>query len=513
MPCGVNRTQLFGFGTGDRDQPSGAEETGDQDQPLEAEEEIQPQKSLRTPPMPTQEDMAEHRSNGHLPYRDWCSDCVEAFGREWAHPSSGGSGQRSIPLLSCDYLFITPKGVFLRKELPDEEIQEALKVLVMYCSATKALFAHAVPKKGVDQNGYIVNQVKQNAIWLGHPKVVLKGDNEPALVQVLEAAATALRSAGVSANDEGSVPYDPQTNGAAENAVKLLKGTLRANLLGLERQLQARIPVDHPALTWLVAHSAHVRTLRVRGPDGRTAQQRARGSDATTRLIPFGELCRYKSRSKEGTIAGLPAKWSTGVWLGLERRTGQYTIYDIELKAVRHARTILRLPEPQKWSIGDVQGIAVTPWSIHEPTGPEVTFPQKDTAPENLPAKQRMARRMYIRQEDLDKHGYTQGCPKCDHLLTHGPSTGAIAHSEACRARLMEAIAASPGGKERLQKMETRRNDYLDDHARKHDADEGTTAQGGIDGEPRDAPEVIPPSEFVPFTPSPSKSLSSSSAA
>ena len=115
MSYGVNRTQLFGFGIGERDQPPGAEEAGDQDQPLDTEEEVQPQKSLRTPPMPTQEDMAEHRCNGHLPYRDWCPDCVEAFGREWAHPSSGGSGQRSIPLLSCDYLFITPRGVFLRK--------------------------------------------------------------------------------------------------------------------------------------------------------------------------------------------------------------------------------------------------------------------------------------------------------------------------------------------------------------------------------------------------------------
>ena len=46
-------------------------------------------------------------------------------------------------------------------------------------------------------------------------------DNEPALVQVIDRALAALRLAEVeSAVAEGSFPYDPQINGAAENAVK-----------------------------------------------------------------------------------------------------------------------------------------------------------------------------------------------------------------------------------------------------------------------------------------------------
>ena len=47
-----------------------------------------------------------------------------------------------------DYFFVSPKGVFSRKELSDGEIEAALKVLVVYDSATRCVFAHAVPRKG-----------------------------------------------------------------------------------------------------------------------------------------------------------------------------------------------------------------------------------------------------------------------------------------------------------------------------------------------------------------------------
>ena len=51
----------------------------------QTEEEAQPQRLVKTPYTPTAAEMAEHRANGHLPYRCWCPDCVEGFGREWAH--------------------------------------------------------------------------------------------------------------------------------------------------------------------------------------------------------------------------------------------------------------------------------------------------------------------------------------------------------------------------------------------------------------------------------------------
>ena len=114
---------------------------------IHGEEEAQPQRLVKTPYTPSKTEMAEHRANGHIPYRCWCPDCVEGFGREWAHTGSGID--RDFPLVSCDHLYITQSGAFLRTELSEEEREAALRVLVLFCGTSKSLFAHAVPGKGL----------------------------------------------------------------------------------------------------------------------------------------------------------------------------------------------------------------------------------------------------------------------------------------------------------------------------------------------------------------------------
>ena len=112
------------------------------------EDEAQPHRCIPVPGMPTKAEMAEHRASGHIPYCSLCSDCVEAFGQEWPH--SVDNEGRVLPLVSCDYLYVTPSGVFARDELSEEERDGALRVLIAYCGATKSLFAHAIPHKGAD---------------------------------------------------------------------------------------------------------------------------------------------------------------------------------------------------------------------------------------------------------------------------------------------------------------------------------------------------------------------------
>ena len=262
-------------------------------------------------------------------------------------------------MISCDYLFVTSRGTFLRKDYTPLEGEEALKVLVVYCNSTKCIFAHAVPQKGVDDDGYCVEQMVNDIAWLGHSRVVIRSDNEPAIAKLVLESLKALKVEGIEqAAAEGSVPYDPQSNGAAESAVRVFKGMLRTLQLSLERELKARIPVGHPVMTWLVRHAAHNRTLRLRGEDGQTGYQRARGAPCNTRTVSFGEMCRFKTRAQEA--AGSAWRWTTGIWLGRDHKTGQYIYWDH--KKICHARTLIRVPDEQKWVSEEVAKITSTPW-------------------------------------------------------------------------------------------------------------------------------------------------------
>ena len=65
----------------------------------------------------------------------------------------------------------------------------------------------------------------------GESGETIHSDNELALAQVVERAIAALKMSGFEhVVEEGSVPYDPQTNGAAVSAVRLVKGMFKAVL-------------------------------------------------------------------------------------------------------------------------------------------------------------------------------------------------------------------------------------------------------------------------------------------
>ncbi len=51
---------------------------------------------------------------------------------------------------------------------------------------SKAIFAHAVEMKGADEDGYATARLVDDIHWLGYTKMLLKTDNEPAIVKVLK---------------------------------------------------------------------------------------------------------------------------------------------------------------------------------------------------------------------------------------------------------------------------------------------------------------------------------------
>ena len=66
-----------------------------------AETEAEDAQSRTTRPSPTLPSASEFKAHKitHIPYRSWCDECVECFGREWGHSGDAQVEGRSVPVI------------------------------------------------------------------------------------------------------------------------------------------------------------------------------------------------------------------------------------------------------------------------------------------------------------------------------------------------------------------------------------------------------------------------------
>ena len=96
-------------------------------------------------------------------------------------------------MFGFDYLFIaTGEQVKMKDELVEED-GVVLKVLVAKDQKGSSVFAHVVEKKGRTEDNYAADVLVEDLGWLGHSHVVLRTDNEPAIVALLRQAMITLR--------------------------------------------------------------------------------------------------------------------------------------------------------------------------------------------------------------------------------------------------------------------------------------------------------------------------------
>ena len=65
---------------------------------------------LHDPKLPSELEVKEHYTNGHLPYRSWCHHCVRGRGRERDHRKRGEAEESGLPEYHVDYCFRGVRG-------------------------------------------------------------------------------------------------------------------------------------------------------------------------------------------------------------------------------------------------------------------------------------------------------------------------------------------------------------------------------------------------------------------
>ena len=217
-------------------------------------EDMAPKRVAPDPGMPSQAEVDEHEVD-HVPFRQWCEECVK--GRGTGEPHGPSEGVHELPVVEFDYLFCTNSKIYRREELDEESKASATTILVVKERKTKAIFAHVVPQKGVDAEGYSVARLVEDVKWLGCTKLLLRSDNERAILNLLKTALRKLKTEGIEQIAREAPPdYDSRASGSIENAVKQVQGLLRTVKLWFEKHLGGTVPESHPTLAWMVEHVA-----------------------------------------------------------------------------------------------------------------------------------------------------------------------------------------------------------------------------------------------------------------
>ena len=135
-------------------------------------EELAPIRVARNPGDPSTKEREEHNVT-HIPYRSWCPVCVKAKGKEDPHRRS--DGDKSVKATVCyDY-----------KTFGQEvEYDDKATAIVSKDDKTKIRAAHLCETKGFG-DPWIVDKILEDLDRLGHHEVILKGDGEPALQDLL----------------------------------------------------------------------------------------------------------------------------------------------------------------------------------------------------------------------------------------------------------------------------------------------------------------------------------------
>ncbi len=470
----------------------------------EADTEVERLKHAVDPGQPTSKQIEEHRKT-HLPFRLWCKWCILGRGRGFQHRKSEGS---RIPIIGLDYFFITIRGMQKREELgyessPEGEKQleearakgEIVKCLLVRCSVSKILMGFVVPRKGADENDFVADKVAHAVAWLGHTKVILKADGEPAIQslvkRVLEIVKVECKDLE-QASKENPAAYDSQSNGGIEQGIRLVRGIFRSLKLCLEERIDKFIPIDHPVVHWLLEHACLLLNVSVRGEDGLTAWARVRGRAFGQQLVGFGERVLYKHPSKGPQHApqgNMGATGGEGVFLGFSRRSNTYLV--ITENGLVEARSITRRPEQDRWRAEDLARIQQTPETLHTRADrPRVHFeqPAQEQGPTTEGVRPAQVRRLRINKTDLDKYGYEESCAQCRYIIRYGKARPGASHSDRCRAKIVEAMSRTDVGRARLAEQETRETRAVSDQVEHAE-------QQARQGEPRapaDTPAQVP---------------------
>ena len=176
-------------------------------------------KSKIQPMKPSDQEIATHEACCHYSYRDWCHTC---FGGAWrldAHKRRHQE-QNNLLVASMDYGFFADGD-------DGEQTRGATPFLVVTVKPSMMIWSMPVHCNGVEDQ-LAINTTVESWYRLGYPELIVRSDNEPAMLAFRDAVIRELKErSGVRAIAQAPPKYDSASAGMVEKAIKQVKEKVR----------------------------------------------------------------------------------------------------------------------------------------------------------------------------------------------------------------------------------------------------------------------------------------------
>ena len=182
------------------------------------------------------------------------------------------------------------------------------------------------------------------------------------------------------------------------------------------------------------------------GVDGNTSYERLFGRPVREEGLEFGETLHWRHRPTKDMNVVLDARWSSGVWLG--RKWGGVIHQVFANGAVHEVRGVQRQPRDLRWRKEALEAIEATPWNRAPAAEGELRVlpalasqvaAQGPEEPDEVRVPEYNPHRVFIKLEDLERHGFTAGCRRCI-LMREGRKSQGVKHRDECRLRVEQAL-------------------------------------------------------------------------
>ena len=321
--------------------------------------------SIAPPEEPTEEQRMHHNLT-HLPYQPWCPHCVAMKAREDNHPKGlskpSSSTDSSKPVISFDFCYTSTTG----------SEQPPAVTLVAVDNWSKAVCAVPSRRKGTSTTGttHLAESLVHFTTQLGYNSIVLKADNENAAKALKDKVQKIRSSLGLSTTLQESIPYNHESNGAAERAIQTVRRQANTLLDELRERTGLSIPHEHPVVSWAFRHACWLlNRFAVSSSTKRTPQEVLYGYPYTGKLVPFGTVVmakRLKVKRKGDRI------WNAGIFLG---KTEQDTWIVAQPDGIHITRSVRPLPE--QYDSKRTSSIEVHTWDLNQPLLGSRVLPEK----------------------------------------------------------------------------------------------------------------------------------------